>query len=233
MNDPSLNSGQPQVLDEIRRALGRSETVRPAPLEPFIEAVASQGSDEILALFTREVTAVGGHVQRAENGEEVAASIAQICHEAGVTEVALSGAPLLAEISLESQLAARKLVAVRSTDFLPDERERLIARLASCGAGVTAIDYAIAETGTLVISSDEEHGLIVSLLPPIHIAVLRRQQIIESMAAVVGKVKADLMGRARPCRAATFITGPSRTGDIELTLSIGVHGPKELHLIII
>ena len=98
---------------------------------------------------------------------------------------------------------------------------------------MTAADYAIAETGTVALGSDEEGALLVSLLPVIHVAVLRASQIVCSLGAAIGKLKAERMTRAEPCRSATFITGPSRTSDVELVLSIGVHGPKELHLIIL
>jgi L-lactate dehydrogenase complex protein LldG len=232
MNSSARSPGRPSVLEEIRRALGRSESVRPAPLEPSIDVAGSLESEEIVALFIEEVMAVGGQVQLARSGGDVAERIAQICYEAGVSEVAMSGAGLLTGMKLAENLAERSFAIVSASDYRPDEQAELSARLASCGAGVTAIDYAIAETGTIVLSSDEEYALLVSLLPAIHIAVLGHEQISAGIDAVVGRLKAERMARDNPSRAATFITGPSRTSDVELTLSIGVHGPKQLHLII-
>jgi L-lactate utilization protein LutC len=233
MSEAARGSAQGHVLDDIRRALGRSETLRPTPLEPFIETTGEAELEEIVARFTAEAIAVGAHVYRARSGADAVAHLAEICDAAGVGEVALSGAPLLAEMNLRAHLTDRRLSVVEAADFSPDERDKLIALLAGCGAGVTAVDDAIAETGTIVLSSDEEQGLLVSLLPAIHIAVLSRGQISGSLAAVIEKLGLERMRRSEPCRAATFITGPSRTSDVELTLSIGVHGPKELHLIIL
>ena len=225
---------QGRVLAEVRRALGRSETVMPPPLEPFVEATAEAPSDELLARFNREVNAVGGRVYRASSVEEAAALVVRICEGAEVVaEVALSDAALLAEMNLSARLAARRLPSFRATDFGPAERGQFIKRLETCGAGVTAVDYAIAETGTVVLSSDEEGALLVSLLPAIHIAVLRARQIVGSLAEVVSVLKQERMERESPCRSVTFVTGPSRTSDVELVLSIGVHGPKQLHLIIL
>ncbi len=233
MSETTGSAVQGRVLDDIRRALGRSETVKPAPLEPFIETRIEEDREELLARFIHEATVVGGVVYRAHKVEEVGALIAQICEGAPSLDVALSGSSLLLEINLSAQLAALHLSVVAATDFSAAEKGKLIARLAECGAGVTAVDYAIAETGTLALSSDEEQALLVSLLPIIHIAVIRPQQILASLTDVVRELGSERMRRVVPFRSATFITGPSRTSDVELTLSIGVHGPKELHLIIL
>jgi L-lactate utilization protein LutC len=105
--------------------------------------------------------------------EELAGVIAEICHSHDLTKLALSGSSLLSQGGLTQQLEARRLSV-----FAPDERESanhrdLVARLADCGAGVTTVDYAIAETGTLVLSRDERNALLVSLLPRAHPAILR------------------------------------------------------------
>ena len=226
-----------RVLADVRRALGRSETVRPEPLEPFVETSAEgeaeTSCEELIARFTFEASAVGAHVHRANSVEELADTVARICADADMKEVALSGAEIFAESDLNARLAANGLSSFAASDFGPGEHDELIARLEACGAGLTAADYAIAETGTVALGSDEGGALLVSLLPAIHVAVLRASQIVGSLGAAIGKLKAERMARDEPCRSATFITGPSRTSDVELVLSIGVHGPKELHLIIL
>lgn len=74
---------------------------------------------------------------------------------------------------------------------------------------------------------------MVSLLPPIHIAIDESSQIKQSLTTVLSDLARESIGRHDPSRSATFITGPSRTADVELTLTIGVHGPKELHLVVL
>jgi L-lactate dehydrogenase complex protein LldG len=233
MSETRRAADQGRVLADVRRALGRSATVSPPPLEPFLGPAAAAKPEELIARFTDEARAVGAQVYRVSSPAEAAALIAKVCADAGVSEAALSDAPLIAETELCAQLAARGLPSFRVTDYGPGAREELIARLERCGAGVSAVDYAIAETGTIALSSDEEGGLLVSLLPAVHIALIRSQQIAGSLAEVVERLNRERMDRAVPCRSATFITGPSRTSDVELVLSIGVHGPKELHLIIL
>lgn len=233
MSDAPRRLPEGKVLDDIRRALGRSQSAKPAPLEAFVEQGFEESREELTARFISEVTLVGAVVYRAQNKEAVATHIAQICATAASPDVALSGSALLPQLNLPVRLAERHLTVIEATDFSPAEKARLIARLASCGAGVTAVDYAIAETGTLVVSSDEEQALLVSVLPVIHIALLKPQQILATLTDAVQALASQRMLRHEPCRSATFITGPSRTSDVELTLSIGVHGPKELHLILL
>jgi len=254
MSETKPAGDQEGVLDDVRRALGRSSTVPPIPLPPFIEPGLKIGSDELIARFTEEATAVRAMVylmsdklQFVADGErnpvaseigklkfveQLGALVAEICRTSGATEVAISESGLIAEMNLPAQLAAQGF-AVFSPAALSLDHEQVVARLANCGVGLTAADYAIAETGTIVLSSDERDALLISLLPPVHIALVRSSQIAAPLDGVISKVGQERIGRVDPSRSVTLITGPSRTSDVELVLSIGVHGPKELHVIIV
>ena len=93
---------------------------------------------------------------------------------------------------------------------------------------MTEAQLGIAETGTLVLRSDSEDHRLASLLPRVHIALLNAK----SLAPGLGEALAKLQGDGLP-PVITFITGPSRTGDIELTLVVGVHGPEILHVVLL
>lgn len=242
------------VLDDVRRALGRSSTVPPVPLPPFIEPSLKIAADELIARFTEEATAVHATVylmsdklQFVADTElkpeppgidklkfvgQIGALVAGICRTAGAEEVAISESGLIAEMNLAAHLAAEGF-SVFAPGAVSLDHEQVVARLAICEVGLTAADYAIAETGTIVLSSDEQNALLVSLLPPVHIALVRSSQIAASLDEVISKVGGERTGRMDPARSVTLITGPSRTSDVELVLSIGVHGPKELHVIIV
>jgi len=101
--------------------------------------------------------------------------------------------------------------------------------LFSIEVGITRAQAGIAETGTLVLDSSMEQNRLISLVPPVHIAILDASRIY----ATLGETLAMLQNENEPSPAITFITGPSRTADIELTLTVGVHGPKELHVIVV
>lgn len=94
-------------------------------------------------------------------------------------------------------------------------------------AGITGCLCAISETGTLVLSGSVKQGLSVSLLPDVHVAIVQEQQILRSLEEALSQPE------VRSASATVLISGPSRTADIEMTLTIGVHGPKELVVCII
>ncbi|HEX6285358.1 MAG TPA: LUD domain-containing protein [Pyrinomonadaceae bacterium] len=94
--------------------------------------------------------------------------------------------------------------------------------------GITRAQAGIAETGTLVLDSSVERNRLVSLVPPVHIAILNASQIYATLDETLAALQSS--GELSP--AITFITGPSRTADIELTLTVGVHGPQELYVIV-
>jgi len=99
---------------------------------------------------------------------------------------------------------------------------------AAAQIGVTGCDAAIAETGSVVVLSGPGQPKAASLLPPAHLAIVRADELHASIGAFFESM-------AEPLRAAaccTFITGPSRTADIELTLTLGVHGPGEVIVVL-
>jgi L-lactate dehydrogenase complex protein LldG len=94
--------------------------------------------------------------------------------------------------------------------------------------GVTSADYALADTGTLVVRSSSEARL-VSLLPPVHVAVVAKDRLLGSLDELFTVVPTP----ADDTSSMVLITGPSRTADIEQILVRGVHGPGELHVVLL
>lgn len=97
--------------------------------------------------------------------------------------------------------------------------------------GITGANFAIAETGTVVIESTPEPVRLASTLPEKHFVLLDRRKIIDTSRKAVDILRE--INRKMPRNFLAYITGPSRTADIERVLTIGVHGPKELHIILV
>ena len=112
---------------------------------------------------------------------------------------------------------------VASSDDPPNAHD-----IFSYDVGISTAQAAIAETGTLVLDSAYERHRLVSLVPPVHIAIVSASAIVETLSDALTLLQKD----KEISPAITFITGPSRTADIELTLTIGVHGPQELYVIV-
>ncbi|MFN2407667.1 MAG: lactate utilization protein C [Pyrinomonadaceae bacterium] len=120
-----------------------------------------------------------------------------------------------------NRIAKGRRIAVSTSSYSKQD-------LFTVDVGITSAQAGIAETGTLVLDSSVERNRLVSLVPPIHIAILDASKIFLTL----GETLAALQTGEELSPAITFITGPSRTADIELTLTLGVHGPQELYVII-
>jgi L-lactate dehydrogenase complex protein LldG len=188
------------------------------------EVSSSSGAPfSLVEMFKEKLEAVGGHCILTGSDVEVVAALTSIISGLQKTplnarRIALSNAPALEPLVAAIDVEVDEIVASPSA-----------ADLFDYDIGISSVQAAIAETGTLVLESECERHRLVSLVPPVHIAIIEAGQICltlgEALAAVHGED-----GQLSP--TVTFITGPSRTADIELTLAIGVHGPQELFVIV-
>ena len=182
--------------------------------------------------FKRELAAVGGAFHFASSAGAACDRIIQIA-SSHKTRLAIGwNVALIEEIGLGTRLEKADIEFFTPADRVNVEDFAKLA--ASAGVGVTAVDYVLADTATLVLRTGLGRARSVSLLPPVHIAVVKPDQIIAGLDELF-PLLADhyLKSNATLDSALTFITGPSRTADIELTLVVGVHGPQELHVVLL
>ena len=104
---------------------------------------------------------------------------------------------------------------------------------AKADIGITGADFAVADTGTLVLLSAPEKPRLASLLPPVHIAILKKENIVPDLHSLFSKLGKNYGNYDELCSCVSFITGPSRTADIELSLTLGVHGPGKAIVLIL
>ena len=178
-------------------------------------AVRTAMSTEALTdIFRTNLGSLGGNCSIAADEAEAAEDIAKVIEKLVAKRIAISNSELIGRLIERNSTV--EIVENAAAEYLFD-----------CDLGITSAQWAIAETGTLVLESDMESHRLTSLVPPVHLCVIRAENIRQTLGEILEETSRDLS------RTVTFITGASRTSDIELTLAIGVHGPGELHVIVI
>jgi L-lactate dehydrogenase complex protein LldG len=167
--------------------------------------------------FVAAAEKVGAVARACATPEQVVAYLAERVQG----ELLLPPCPSLLRIDLAAGLRAAG-VAVIDSDF------RHHAPAAS--AGLTGANFAIAATGTVVLESTNEAMRLASTLPPVHFVILDPRKIMADAASAVPLLRR--FHQQLPQAYLAYVTGPSRTADIERVLTIGVHGPKELHILL-
>jgi L-lactate dehydrogenase complex protein LldG len=185
------------------------------------------GSD-LVERFTLEVNAVGGEAVVVTDHEAAGRELHRLLAEAGARSAVCWKHAVLDRLGLRQVL---KTPGVTLHDYdtltsLPPAEQRQV--LLACDVGITSCDSAIAETGTLMVLSRPGQERAASLMPPMHIAIVERGQIVPDLIDAFAMIGAEQL----PSNV-TFITGPSKTGDIELQLTTGVHGPGKWRVIVI
>jgi L-lactate dehydrogenase complex protein LldG len=193
-------SAREEMLGRVRAALGKRETPVPPPV--YLNETVKTGAD-LVETFRQALTALGGSVVEVATPHEARAYLE----------------PKLAGV----RVAASDAALVGACGFRADfSRE-------SCAAaeiGITSADFALADTGTLVLLSEPR---LVSLLPSRYIAIIERDKIISGLDELFQRVPQP----AAVASSMVFVTGPSRTADIEMRLVRGVHGPGEILVLIV
>lgn len=169
------------------------------PLRPYVENPA-----ELVERFTKELTALGGLVTQTSDPTR--------------ETILFLRSRFVSRIHLEPNTLDESVLREAGIDFQyePDPAVRVGVTKAICG---------LADTGSVLEADGEGSPLHASLLPEIHVAILKQTDILPSLSNAIQLVKEK--------RAAVFITGPSRTADIEMTLTIGVHGPGEVQVFVV
>lgn len=218
-----MSTARADILDSIRRSLGRGG------LDPATEA----GLRKRLSAHRRQIGLARtnkDHADLVELFEEMAkalsATIAHIPNRAALPEA-------VATYLTEQNLPAQAVVAPALQAVPWDERPTLSIRFGKAVnedlVSITPVIGAVAETGTLVLTSGPDSPTSLNFLPDTHIAVVNRSQITGRYEDVWDTIREN----GTLPRTVNMISGPSRTGDIEQTIQLGAHGPRRLHILIL
>lgn len=229
-------SAREEILGRISRALNseaKSGAARArsssgdARLAHEIRTRCERERAGLLEQFESELLKIGARVYRAATTDSAAGYIEKTALERKAKMVVGADNEIVEGIGLRKRLDAN---SIRYVTEASDEEFRPIA--IEAGIGVSGVDYALADTGTLVLLAGKGQARSISLLPPVHIAIVKPDQIVSGLDDVFELLRFE-KGVSDLGSSVTFITGASRTADIELTLVVGVHGPQELHVVMI
>ncbi len=195
----------------------KSEMPLKPELMPFPEM--AMGRDALVERFTQNVAEQTGVVYRVKDNSDLIETLMRVLKEESITELAASDDRILASLTPDS---LSDVSLKRRTDFedIFTFKEYLFNK---ADAGITGADFAVAESGTLIISHNTEKPRLVSLAPAIHIAVVKLENLLPVYEMAIEKIYEN----EKPSQV-TFITGPSMTADIQATPFRGMHGPKKL-----
>lgn len=205
------------VLHRTRTALGRGVGQPPDPAPPARLRIPEMDLEARIASLFANIRNLAGKTYRASSPADARDYVAALV---GERSAVASNAPFLRECGITDLPSVRSGIT---------SQEELRALCADAEFGITSADYALADTGTLVLFSSQQEARMISLLPPVHIAIVPREKILTGLDELLAREPLP----AQRSSSMLLITGPSRTADIEQILVRGVHGPGEIHVIVV
>jgi len=223
---------QQTLLGRIAANLRRSPaTVAPRPVAAAVPLAASIGDvPALLARFSAEWQSLAGHVHTAATDGDAIDAVIAVCRSHGMAAVLGWADEAIGIPGFETRLRQQGIAVDHGmVPQDPSARRARLQELAALGVGVTGADALLAESGSVVLASGPGRPRLASLLPPVHVTVVRPRRVYLSLEHLLAAEPA--LGSAGSNLVA--ISGPSRTADIEMTLTRGVHGPGEVHVILV
>lgn len=206
-----VSSSKENILKKIRQALSNAVPV-PFPKSEGNNSVYQQQSDDLEVQFAEEFTRLLGKFAFCVNEADLSKQLQLLLTEKKWDNIYCNEEKLFHLIS-------------NSAPYQVDK-----STLAGCDASVTTCEYLIARTGTIVMSTAQT-SRSVSVYAPVHICIAYSDQLVYDIKEALQLLKEKYKGNIPS--SITFASGPSRTADIEKTLVVGVHGPKEVYLFLV
>lgn len=218
-------------LERVRAAAqqGIAYRVSTQSLPDDVGYVGAAG--DCCAAFAAEAQAAGGEVYLVDDLAAAGQEVMRLCREAGAQRALCWQHPLLDRLELDTLLLAAGVQRIDADSLALLSTSQRRELLLSAQVGITSCEWAVAETGSLFLWARPGRERTASLLPPLHIAVIERGQILPDLYDALAKLQA--LGSEQLPSNAVFVTGPSKTGDMELELTTGVHGPGRWCVVVV
>lgn len=213
----------------ILNALRTAPRHNPAPRPPLPEQPElAFDKNKLIARFTDELTLQTGVVLRAADTLDALRHLSQTAKAEKLATVMASTDGIIAPLDLKAWGKAHAVTIRTAADFA--DRERFRAACFEAQAGITGADFAIAETGTLGIIFHADQPRLISIAPPLHIAIITVDRLVPTYEHAIDQV---FRNKRTPPSQFCFITGPSASADIQAIAFKGMHGPRKLIVILV
>jgi L-lactate dehydrogenase complex protein LldG len=233
-----MTDARTRILDQIRESLAvnRDHLLQqaaaypaPHPRGPFVPTELGP-----LEQFEAELSALHAYVHLCDGPEAALDKVHELLEGADVRQVLTWALDELPLPDIGAVLASMGIEQVDHEVLDTADRGAQLAKLEPVPVSISGVDAAIAESGSMVVVSGPGRGRLASLLPPMHIALLPAERVVRTLPEAFDLLRERFgEGLFGERSNVTVITGPSRTADIELSLTLGVHGPREVHAVVI
>jgi L-lactate dehydrogenase complex protein LldG len=219
-------------LARVREAAAAGRRYRVRDIDNLDESAGYVGGgDDLPTRLAEEIVSAGGQAHLVDGLDAAAERLRGLLIELAPKAVLCWRHAVLERLGLPKLLGEMNIDAIDHARLAAlNESQRRQAVLAA-EIGITSTTYAVAESGTLALASAPGSERLTSLLPPVHVAVVQSDQILADLFDLFRRMKTGAID-ALPTNL-TLVTGPSKTGDLELRLTTGVHGPGRWEVIII
>lgn len=220
-----MQSARNEIIERLKAAPKKEIPIR--PFLPLLKEV-SLGKEELVNKFAEMLTAETGIVYRAKNNDQALEKLTEIAKQEGLKSVMVSTDNVVTSFDLPAwgNKIGVKVMSPKDFKGRDDFKDAVFDRVE---AGITGVDFAVAESGTLGLNHDKDQARLISLAPILHIAIVPVERVFPVYEPVIERV----FKKEKYPSQFVFITGPSMTGDIQGHLFKGMHGPRRVIVILV
>ncbi len=226
-----MSSSRETILDKLRAARRPFADAPPRPQHYLdVTVQADESPAALLERFSRELADLHGEVIPVTGDDEARAKVLELLAAHHATSILAWDFAYIPVEGLEAAIREAG-ISILQPDAHDELRMETLAASAEAQVGLTGADAAAATTGTLIFTTAPGKGRLPTVLAPVHVAVIRLDQIVTRLESWLAAQRAAGLSPGETSNVC-FVSGPSRTGDIEMELILGVHGPGKVQVIV-
>ena len=225
-----MTSSRDRILQKLRSARDPFPDAPPRPKQ-YVPVTRLDDNEDLLERFTAELVRLNGEVLVVDDDAAACQKVIELLQSHEAQTVLAWDFQYIPVANLENDLKTQGIGA-RFPEIHDEYRAEVLETLAEVPVGLTGADAAAATTGSLIVSTAPGKGRIPTVLPRVHIAIIRQDQILPRLEDWIAQQRADGLNHVQSVANLCVITGPSRTADIEKNLVLGMHGPEQLQVIV-